>query len=99
MPYYRSTAYTISQGFQKVFIYYFTNFLRFTMNFQSSCKIITNQSLRHYSHESMTLQIGPSLSSNSSTKSLTGFKAERPSEARGAGQRRLAGGDGVAEEH
>ena len=46
------------------------------MNFQSSCKIITNQSLRHYSYESMTLQIGPSLSSNSCAKSLTGFKAE-----------------------
>ena len=35
MKYYRSTAYTISQGFQKVLIYYFTIFLQITTNFQS----------------------------------------------------------------
>jgi hypothetical protein len=52
MIYYRSTAYTISQGFQKVLICYFTNFLWFTMNFQSSAKIKTNRSLWHYSYVS-----------------------------------------------
>ena len=98
MSYYRSTAYTISQGFQKVLIYYFMNFLRFTMNFQSSCKIITNQSLRHYSHESQVLQKGPSLSSNSSTKPPVG------KQSRGAAGSRLRpavgvdGGGGVAGE-
>jgi len=35
MPYYRSTAYIISQGFQKVLIYYFTIFLLITTNFQN----------------------------------------------------------------
>ena len=42
------------------------------MNFQSSCKIITNQSLWHYSPESQFLQKGPSRFSNSSTKPLVG---------------------------
>ena len=69
------------------------------MNFQSFCKIITNQSLRHYSHESMTFQIGPSLSSNSCAKSLTGFKAEEPAGLAVAGWRKLVGGDGVASQH
>ena len=62
-------------------IYYFTNFLRFTMNFQSSCKIITNQSLRHYSHESQVLQKGPSLMSNFNTRSLTQITVGRSSES------------------
>ena len=84
MPYYRSTAHTISQGFQKVLIYYFTNFLQFTMNFQSSCKIITNQSLRHYSIESQVLQKGPSLFSNSSAKPLVGKQSRG-----GTGRRRI----------
>ena len=35
MSYYRSSAQIISQGFQKVLIYYFTIFLQITMNFQS----------------------------------------------------------------
>ena len=34
MSYYRSNAYIISQGFQKVLICYFTIFLQFTTNFQ-----------------------------------------------------------------
>ena len=34
MPYYRSTAYIISQGFQKFLIYYFTIFLLITTNFK-----------------------------------------------------------------
>jgi len=36
MPYYRSNAYKISQGFQKVLIYYFMIFILITMNFQNS---------------------------------------------------------------
>jgi hypothetical protein len=38
MPYYRSTAYRISQGFQKVHIFYFMTFLLITMYFQSLYK-------------------------------------------------------------
>jgi hypothetical protein len=45
MTYYRSIASTISQGFQKILICYFTNFLWFTMHFQKSAKTTTNQSL------------------------------------------------------
>ena len=87
------------QGFQKVLIYYFTNFLRFTMNFQSSYKIITNQSLRHYSHESLTSQLGPPLFSNLSAKSISfiprpeteQFTGARDSGRRGDRQRRRRG--------
>ena len=49
------------------------------MNFQSSCKIITNQSIRHYSHESQVLQKGPLLLSNLKTRSLTRITAGRSS--------------------
>jgi hypothetical protein len=59
MTYYRSTAQRISQGFQKVFICYFTNFLWFTMHFPKSAKTTTNQALEYYSHESMAAQITP----------------------------------------
>ena len=60
------------------------------MNFQSSCKIITNQSLWHYSHESQVLQKGPLLLSNCCARSLTGsgsrggtgLRRIRPEEAR-----------------
>jgi hypothetical protein len=40
MLYYRSIAYIISQGFQKVLICYFTIFVPFTMNFQSFSHIM-----------------------------------------------------------
>ena len=38
MPYYRSTAYIISQGFQKVHICYFTIFILIITIFQSSAQ-------------------------------------------------------------
>ena len=59
------------------------------MNFQSSYKIITNQSLRHYSHESLTSQLGPFTLSNSSTGSLTRITA-----GRSPGIRPVAAGEG-----
>jgi hypothetical protein len=40
------------------------------MNFQKSAKTTTNQSLRHYSYESMTLQLDPCLFLNSDSRSL-----------------------------
>ena len=69
------------------------------MNFQSSCKIITNQSLRHYSHESLTSQLGPPLFSNLSAKSISfiprpeteQFAGARDSGRRGDRQRRRRG--------
>jgi hypothetical protein len=59
MTYYRSTAYIITQGFQKVLICYFTIFLWITMNFQSSYKFNTIQSFWHYSHESWVSHLDP----------------------------------------
>ena len=69
------------------------------MNFQSSCKIITNQSLRHYSHESLTSQLGPFTLSNLSAKSISfiprpeteQFAGARDSGRRGDRQRRRRG--------
>ena len=69
------------------------------MNFQSSCKIITNQSLRHYSHESLTSQLGPPLFLNLSAKSISfiprpeieKFAGARDSGRRGDRQRRRRG--------
>ena len=69
------------------------------MHFQHSCKTITNQSLRHYSHESQVLQKGPLLLLNCCARSLTGFKAEEPAGLAVADRRKLVGGDGVAAQH
>ena len=59
MTYYRSSTYRISQGFQKVLIYYFTIFLWITMKFQSSANFKANKSKRHYSHESAVHRKAP----------------------------------------
>jgi hypothetical protein len=67
------------------------------MNFQKSAKTTTTRSFRYYSYESMTLQLGPCLESNSCMQSLTGNKTGRSSGARcfgrwGPCRRRGSGG-------
>ena len=69
------------------------------MNFQNSYKIITNQSLGHYSHESQVLQKGPLLLSNCCARSLMGFGAEDAPELVVAGRRRHVVGVGMAGEN
>jgi hypothetical protein len=44
------------------------------MDFQKSAKTTTTRSFQYYSYESMTLQLGPSLSPNCCLRSLTGFE-------------------------
>ena len=46
MPYYRSNALKISQGFQKVFICYFKIFLLIIMIFQSSAQKSTKEKIK-----------------------------------------------------
>ena len=55
MPYYRSNAKRISQGFQKVHICYFTIFLWITMHFQSSSRNLLKQKKKENTSASGTL--------------------------------------------
>jgi hypothetical protein len=104
MPYYRSTAQRISQGFQKVLIYYFTIFLWFTMPFQSfSHLFLKEKEKQHY----VTLFIWVT---NYAVRPLDfveflhevpsrELKIEDTGEMAGGGWRRHVGGDGVVGEH
>ena len=60
------------------------------MNFQSSRRFKTNRSKRHYSYESQTMQLGPSLSSNCCAGSLAWLW----SRGRAGARRRRCVGDG-----
>ena len=57
--YYGSTAKSFTQGFQNIKIFYFTNFLPISTEFQSSLLEITKKSLEHYSTESWASQTAP----------------------------------------